>query len=675
MRAKNVSRKKTFLVFLTINSLTYMSLIKGFFLFACIVLSNCAYSFSVETDLARSLRLELSKETDPEQKVIVLKKIIQGYERYEADSLLFYTEKLLAIAKPLKDKVALGYVQHQYAQVYFLKNDWKSAKSKLEESILIHEELGKQEFVNADLLKLGAVLTQLGRLYEASTKFQILVDIFNQNGNVLGEASAYSNLSNVLLLADMNEEALEASLRSLALKKKLSDEVTVARSNYSVGMVYSLLDENEKSLEFMQKGIFLCEERNSHGNLCLMYRGLAELLTKMGKFDEALIELDKATNSCLKLDDEYQELVTVVNIIDVLVTNSQFNEALEKSKRGIEILEGTSGPEMELMLFVQRGESFIALKQYQNAIVALKKAEKIEKLDSQDEFHPEIFELLAKAYQEIGDIDNALSAQVEFKLYSDSLTMATAKTDIAKENLHYTFKRERAKDKLIQIRKDKLVQEKLNQITAKKENAEFRKNTTIILSVVLLLAGGFLFWYRAKKYKKREIEDEKEIRTVKQGLSDSEQEVSSLNDTLQDKNRQLTSVTLNSTHSDQVLEELKNQLRELIRRHDGSVNSDLNKMHNVIRSSEIEKEVIANFILQFEGVHPGYLESLLEISPQLSTSDLRICAMMKLNLNSHEISTIQGISISSLRTVRHRIHKKIGIEKGVKLQDFLLKVE
>ena len=76
---------------------------------------------------------------------------------------------------------------------------------------------------------------------------------------------------------------------------------------------------------------------------------------------------------------------------------------------------------------------------------------------------------------------------------------------------------------------------------------------------MLLLAGGFLFWYRAKKYKKREIEDEKEIRTVKQGLSDSEQEVSSLNDTLQDKNRQLTSVTLNSTHSDQVLEELKNQ--------------------------------------------------------------------------------------------------------------------
>ena len=94
----------------------------------------------------------------------------------------------------------------------------------------------------------------------------------------------------------------------------------------------ALWDENEKSLEFMQKGIILCEERDSHGNLCLMYRGLAELLTKMGKFDEALIELNKATNSCLKLDDEYQELVTVINIIDVLVTNSQFNEALEKSK-------------------------------------------------------------------------------------------------------------------------------------------------------------------------------------------------------------------------------------------------------------------------------------------------------------------------------------------------------
>ena len=373
-------------------------------------------------------------------------------------------------------------------------------------------------------------------------------------------------------------------------------------------------------------------------------------------------------------NDEFEKAASLIHLTDIFLKLSRFEEVLSTVDLSLQILDKTNVPELELLAYVQKGKYFLGLKKYHKALLELAKAKKIEMENFEDEFHPEVFELLTLTYQEIGNFKKAFNAQVQFKKYSDSLTKSVSKVEITKENLQYSFKRVQMKDSLDQVQKDEMLQKRLNQILNKKEQAEFQKNGIIVLFVLFLIVGIFVFRIRLKKYQQKKIEKEKEITKIKKVLADSKEHVFSLNETINDKSRQLTSASLSSSHIEHVIEELKNQLRELIHRHEGSMNSDLNKMSNVIRTSKMEKEIIGNFVLQFEGVHPGYLERLLNISPNLSTSDLRICAMMKLNLNSHEISTIQGISVNSLRTIRYRIHKKIGVEKGEKLQDFLLKV-
>ena len=46
---------------------------------------------------------------------------------------------------------------------------------------------------------------------------------------------------------------------------------------------------------------------------------------------------------------------------------------------------------------------------------------------------------------------------------------------------------------------------------------------------------------------------------------------------------------------------------------------------------------------------------------------------MKLNIPTSEITMILNVSINTLSSARYHIHKKMKLQKGVKLQDYLFK--
>ena len=47
--------------------------------------------------------------------------------------------------------------------------------------------------------------------------------------------------------------------------------------------------------------------------------------------------------------------------------------------------------------------------------------------------------------------------------------------------------------------------------------------------------------------------------------------------------------------------------------------------------------------------------------PDLSPSEQRLCAFLRLNMSTKEISELTGQRISSLETARYRLRKKLGI--------------
>ena len=73
-------------------------------------------------------------------------------------------------------------------------------------------------------------------------------------------------------------------------------------------------------------------------------------------------------------------------------------------------------------------------------------------------------------------------------------------------------------------------------------------------------------------------------------------------------------------------------------------------------------------------LHQDFFKKLKDKFPGLSNNDLRLCAYLKIGLNSKEIADILNIQPSSAYISRSRLRKKLNLGVDEDLHDFLIKI-
>lgn len=74
---------------------------------------------------------------------------------------------------------------------------------------------------------------------------------------------------------------------------------------------------------------------------------------------------------------------------------------------------------------------------------------------------------------------------------------------------------------------------------------------------------------------------------------------------------------------------------------------------------------------QLEQVRPGFYARLKEINPDLTDSDLRLCTYISIGMRAKEIAQHLSVTPDSVNTARYRLRKKLNLQQGEKLDDFL----
>jgi DNA-binding CsgD family transcriptional regulator len=77
------------------------------------------------------------------------------------------------------------------------------------------------------------------------------------------------------------------------------------------------------------------------------------------------------------------------------------------------------------------------------------------------------------------------------------------------------------------------------------------------------------------------------------------------------------------------------------------------------------------FEIQMDELHQDFFRKLKEKFPGLSANDLRLCAYLKIGLNSKEIADILNIQPSSAYISRSRLRKKLNLNTDEDLYTFL----
>lgn len=143
---------------------------------------------------------------------------------------------------------------------------------------------------------------------------------------------------------------------------------------------------------------------------------------------------------------------------------------------------------------------------------------------------------------------------------------------------------------------------------------------------------------------------------------------------LENKNKQLTTYTLNLIQKNQALKTLQLEINQVIRSSSKSSYQEMRKLLNLIDYSFRKDEDWENFKLFFEEVYVGFFANLIQRHPRLTSHDLRHCALIRLNLTIEEIATIIGISADSIKTARFRLKKKMELDSKVDLLEYLMSV-
>ena len=136
---------------------------------------------------------------------------------------------------------------------------------------------------------------------------------------------------------------------------------------------------------------------------------------------------------------------------------------------------------------------------------------------------------------------------------------------------------------------------------------------------------------------------------------------------LESKNREVAIATMSTVKRNEFLNSIKKELSGVASYHP--------KIGDLI--STINKNLKSNddwdfFKKAFDHADKDFLKKLKETHPSLTHNDLRLCAYLRLNLVSKEIAPLLNISLRSVEIKRYRLRKKMNLEGGDGLVEYLM---
>lgn len=81
------------------------------------------------------------------------------------------------------------------------------------------------------------------------------------------------------------------------------------------------------------------------------------------------------------------------------------------------------------------------------------------------------------------------------------------------------------------------------------------------------------------------------------------------------------------------------------------------------------------FLIRFEEKHKNFFKKLKMLYPQLTNNDLRLCACLKLGLESKDIASLMNISVRAVENNRYRLRKKLDLKPTQNLNDCFMEID
>ena len=187
-----------------------------------------------------------------------------------------------------------------------------------------------------------------------------------------------------------------------------------------------------------------------------------------------------------------------------------------------------------------------------------------------------------------------------------------------------------------------------------------QQNTELIfgLSFVLILLGIVFIQY---------------LRRSNQNQLKQQQTHQKLTYDLELKSKELLTESLKNMTIKNLKNEINTQLTEVIQELPEPYQDKFQDIKRLLKTAS-SNQVFEEFESRFNGIYEGFYTKLREIAPDLTLHELKICALLRLNISSKEMAILTNRTIGTIDNTRSMIRKKLGLTDNDNLQEFILTV-
>lgn len=554
---------------------------------------------------------------------------------------LKYSDPNLAISvclNALEENIPLGpnlfslYLYSTLGELYLKKNLPVLALSYLQDAMYEYELIKKEgiKFSNSQptqqpwlTLNIGNIFFQQGEFDKAEERYKFSLNYFYEIDSLLPKIRGLSTTMNNLALVHIElgeyNVALDYINKALDLRTEYNlNPVDILHSYKSLSELYFIWNMQDKGNLYLSK-------TDSANNLIQK-----QINEKSENWDDITYKLsENYVGNCYEYKGEY------------LFRQKRFDQALSAYNSASTYYGDFTFQKVSLLN--KKANVFYMLSDFDNCLKVIEECILLSKEQNLQNEEEKALELKIKVLNKLG-----LSSEID----------VTVEEILKNKDYRYS----------VQI--DQLLSglESKNEILIKKAEIkdEKEKNSRIIfISIIVILMLGITAAY----FLSRKLYLDKQMIIVNQNEKIAKSE-------LEHKKRELAAISTNIVQENEqvsnILKDLKYYSSLLKSEKDRNSFSPLIKSIQRILSEKRKEDLYSD---QFNAAYPGYLEYLTRTYLELTTSDLKLCTFLRMNLNTKEIAEIMGLSVRSIESRRYRLRKKLNLSKDDDLVSNLISLK
>jgi tetratricopeptide (TPR) repeat protein len=388
------------------------------------------------------------------------------------------------------------------------------------------------------------------------------------------------------------------------------------------------------------------------GYMGLIYNSLGSCYGRLGQKDSSIHYHQLALAERQRRNDYLYLPTSLLAVADIALERNDKEQSIAGYQRALSIADSTGNRQAIVSAMLAIGKWCLTFDR-NNATAEdyYKRALTISIGLTDKAFYLKCLNRLLLLEKERGNYQKALSYKDEIEQVNDTLHGWETQKSI----------------QLMEVRFD--MEEKNRQLELTKKESEVRRLTGYLLGglVIMLLAGAGGAIYFLRRINRRD----KQLLVAKEALMRASEEQKLLREQqmqqeIEFKESQLSALTLQMIQRHELLQELKDKLEA------GSESAQDHSVQRILERGLEGAQEWNDFNSHFESINQHFYKRLKSEYPDISPNDLKMCALIKMNLSIKEMAAVLNISPDSVKTARYRLRKKLQLNTEDNLTDFIL---